>query len=121
MNENKSGKKKSYYINEANIIKIDELKMEKGFTSMNQVLTYLFEKEQENLKNDYKNLNDKLAVIDKTSEMILEIVSWSADRHDHIPMLSYKEGQTISYNKAKEFVEENKQQTIKKKKDSFFL
>lgn len=118
---NNNGKRKTYYLSEANILKLDELKTEKGLTNMNQILTYLFEKEEECLRNNYQSFNDKLIAIDKTSEMILEIVSWSADRHDHIPMLSYKEGQTISYNKAKEFVEENKQQTIKKKKDTFFL
>ncbi|MFC6293584.1 hypothetical protein BHU61_10625 [Macrococcus epidermidis] len=117
------GTNKTYYLNDSTLNKIDELKEEKGFANMNQVLTYLFEKEEQALEDNYnlKSINDRLSTIDKKSEMILEIVSWSADRHDHIPMLSFKEGQNISYNKAKEFVEEKQMKAPIKKKSSFFL
>lgn len=115
------GTNKTYYLNDSMLNKIDELKEEKGFANMNQVLTYLFEKEEQALDDNLNRINDRLSIIDKKSEMILEIVSWSADRHDHIPMLSFKEGQNISYNKAKEFVEENQMKAPIKKKSSFFL
>lgn len=115
------GTNKTYYLNDSMLNKIDELKEEKGFANMNQVLTYLFEKEEQALDDNLNRINDRLSTIDKKSEMILEIVSWSADRHDHIPMLSFKEGQNIRYNKAKEFVEENQKKAPIKKKSSFFL
>lgn len=115
------GTNKTYYLNDSMLNKIDDLKEEKGFANMNQVLTYLFEKEELSIEEIFKSISDKLSAIDKKSEMILEIVSWSADRHDHIPMLSFKEGQNISYNKAKEFVEESQKKAPIKKKSSFFL
>lgn len=114
-------KNKTWYLEETTIEMLNEVKINNNFVSMNQVFDYLLE-----IENKYKGLKTdpaekRLGVIDKNLEMILEIVSFSADRHDHVPVTSYRDGYSASFNKAKELLDKRIEKETKAKGENNFF
>lgn len=113
--------RKTFYLKENTFEFLQEMKINKNFNSMNRVFDYLLE-----IENKYNALKTdpaekRLGAIDKNLEMILEIVSFSADRHDHVPVTSYRDGYSASFNKAKELLDKRIEKETKAKGENNFF
>lgn len=115
------GQKKTFYLNDENIILLDQLKMKHGFKNMNEILRYFFTlHENTSTKGEeveQKIMNDIL----KNTEILLEIVSYQADKDDAIPKESYKSGFIASYAEAEKLYNINKEREIKLAKEQNML
>ncbi|UTH14066.1 hypothetical protein [Macrococcus equipercicus] len=100
------GKRRTFYLHSTTNDLLDEIKIQKGFNTANELFNYLLETEQYFRQNRGSLSETKLNQLAYDIDLILEMVAWQGDKLDAIPIASYEEGFSMTYTKTKEIVDQ---------------